>query len=168
MCKVSECCPAQRSHAIDTWLLILVPFTLPSSIQNTKSQTVEVHQNYSPDPRVYFCKTFRFLATDGTKMAHTANSRGDRLHSVAPSALLSLLCSQEIPCAKSPAGTELYGQSIWGKSWVVSLGSAFFLSKLLHRLICILNKRKITTRSQDNTDIWIFLLIYAVFISTRD
>lgn len=126
MCKISECWPVQRSYATDTWLLFLVPFTLPTPIQeNTKSQAVEVHQNYSPDPRVYFCKIFCFFATDGAEMAHTANSRGDRLHSVAPAAFLSLLCSQETPC-KEPSKHRIEWEEYMGENPSGLIGLCLF------------------------------------------
>lgn len=165
MSKLLRCWPVQRSYTIDTWLLILVSFTLPTPIQeSTKSHAVEVHQTYSTNPRVHFLKTFSFLATERPKWLT------QQIQEVTDCTLWHLMLSSSccVPKkhpAKSLGGMEWYGKSMQGKNQVASLGSAFLISKLLHRLIAILNKRKIT-RAQ-NTDILIFLPVYAVFMSAK-
>lgn len=58
--------------------------------------------------------------------------------------------------------------SVWGEEMSVHLRPALLISKLLDRLICTLNKMEITSRAQENIDIWIFLPVYMVFMSGRD
>lgn len=58
-------------------------------------------------------------------MAHTANSRGDRLHSVAPDAFLILLCSQETPC-KEPRRHGMIWEEYAGKEPSGLIGLCFF------------------------------------------
>lgn len=124
----------------------------------------EVHQTYSTNPRVHFLKTFSFLATERPKWLT------QQIQEVTGCTLWHLMLSSSccVPKkhpAKSLGGMEWYGKSMQGKNQVASLGSAFLISKLLHRLIAILNKRKIT-RAQ-NTGILIFLPVYAVFMSAK-
>lgn len=110
----------------DTWLLNLVPFTLPTSIQeSTKSHAVKVHHNYIIDPGVHFFKTFSFLATDGAKMALTANPRGDRLHSVAPAAFSACCIPKETPC-KEPSRHRMIWEECVGEEPSGLIGLCFF------------------------------------------
>lgn len=58
MYKLLECWLVQN-HMLLTlgyWFLYLLHYLQ----ENTKSQAVEVHQNYSPDQRVYFTKNIQF------------------------------------------------------------------------------------------------------------
>lgn len=82
-------------------------------------------KSYTTDPRVHFFKTFSFLATDGAKMALTANPRGDRLHSVAPAAFSACYVPKETPC-KEPRRQRMIWEEFLGEEPSGLIGLCLF------------------------------------------
>lgn len=168
ICKLLECWPVWRTHAINTWLLILVLLHYLHLLRRAQNHTLPRYTRTTAlTPEFISLKHSVSLPQMGPK---GPTQQIQEVADCTPWHLLlsSACCVPKKHPAKSPSGTEWYGQSMWGKSQVASLGSAFLISKLLHRLISILNKRKITTGAQENTDIRIFLPVSAVFMSARD